>query len=105
MLRRVQSTTNLTNAWDILPAAGLAVVVTAALLGMQLLPLGTGAWLIRLPDQDPCAALIAAARADAALINTPAPGFAVLYGDASRVRTALGLAIAWQGTASCVPIQ
>ena len=88
---------------ELLPAAMLAGIVTVILCGVQLLPSGRTMLLVRVPVGGPRAALVAAAAADAALVSIPAPGFAVLYGDASHVRAALGLVIAWKGRASCSP--
>lgn len=93
----------LSMASEIVPAAGLSLIVTAVLGALQLMPLGHGLLLVRVRGEDSGAALLAAAAADAALVSVPAPGFAVVYGDASTVRTALGLAVSWKGNASCSP--
>ena len=88
---------------DYAPATALAVLITTVLAGTQLLPVGRGMLLVRVPDGGAEGALAAAAWADATLVSTPAPGFAVLYGDASQVRRALGLAVTWKGLAPCLP--
>ncbi|MCB4822536.1 hypothetical protein [Roseicella aerolata] len=41
--------------------------------------------------------------ADIALIDLPAPGFALLRGDVPRIRAAFGLAVAWKGRPACLP--
>lgn len=89
---------------EVIPAAGLALSVTAILCGLQLMPSGTGMLLVRVHGEESRSALMAAAMADAAFVSIPAPGFAVIYGEASKVRTALGLAVLWKGNASCSPI-
>ncbi len=93
-------------AWvsEILPAVGLALSVTAMIGAMQLMPLGEGLLLVRVGDEDPRSALMTAAKAGAALVSIPAPGFAVVYGDAARVRKAVGLAVTWKGNALCASI-
>jgi hypothetical protein len=88
---------------EIIPAAGLALSVTAILCGLQLMPFGKGMLLVRVHGENPGSALMAAAIADAAFVSSPAPGFAVVYGEASKVRTALGLAVPWKGNAPCSP--
>lgn len=85
---------------ELAPAALLAASVTAALAYAQLVPFGDAMVLVRVPPR-PEAALMAAAKAGAALVSTPAPGFAILHGDASRIRAVLGLAVTWQGRAPC----
>jgi hypothetical protein len=90
-------------AGDLIPAAMLALTVTAILCGAQLLPLGKTMLLVRVANEGTEAALTAAAEADAAFVSIPAPGFAILYGEASRVRGALDLAVLWKGTALCSP--
>ena len=88
-------------ALDLAPAAVISLGVTMATLAAQLLPFGTATVLVRLADAAPASALRAAAGADAALVAIPAPGFAVLHGDAARVRAALGLAVLWKGRPPC----
>ena len=90
-------------ASEILPAAGLALSITTILCALQLMPFGKRMLLVRVHDEDPTSALIAAAMADAAFVDIPAPRFIVVYGEASRVRTALGLAVPWKGNAPCTP--
>ncbi len=86
---------------DLVPAAMIAVCVTASLFAGQLFPFGQTLLLVRVPGVAAEAGLYAAAAADAAFVDRPAPGYAVLYGDASQVRRALGLAVAWKGLAPC----
>lgn len=88
-------------ARDLVPAALLAFVVTVAIAASRLLPFGDAIVLVRLADTTPAAALAAAAAADAMLVDIPAPGFAVLHGDASHIRASTGLAALWTGSASC----
>ncbi len=94
-------------ALDFAPAALIALTVTAALAGAELMPSGDATVLVRVPaggsGAPADAALRAAAAADAAFVGVPAPGFAVLHGDASRIRAALGLTTAWKGSAPCSP--
>lgn len=85
----------------LIPAAMIALSVTAATAGAQLVPSGEATVLVRVSSGTPEAALAAAASADAALVRIPAAGFAVLHGNASHIRTALGLAVVWQGAAAC----
>ena len=93
----------LARALEIIPAAGLALSVTAVLCGLQLMPFGEGMLLVRVHGDDPRSALRAAAMANAAFVSIPAPGFVVVYGEASKVRAALGLAVPWKGNAPCSP--
>lgn len=88
---------------DVLPAAGLALSVAGMMCALQLMPFGTGLLLVRVPEDGAGSALMAAARADAAFVSSPAHGYAVLYGDASKVRAAVGLAVSWRGQAPCSP--
>jgi hypothetical protein len=104
MRRRGQLAVNtLGRLSEIIPAAGLALSVTALICGMQLMPFGRGMFLVRVHDSDPTAALMQAASAGAAFVRSPAPGFAVVYGEAARVRAALGLTVPWIGNAPCSP--
>ncbi len=90
-------------ACEIMPAVGLAVSVTAVIAGLQLMPFGKAMLLVRVRDADPRSALVAAAMAGGTLIGIPAPGFAVVYADASKTRSAVGLAVTWKGNALCLP--
>ena len=83
------------------PAAFIAFVVVAGSVAAQLLPQGEAVVLVRVPPALREAPLIAAARAGAALVAIPAAGYAVLHGDAARIRSISGLAVVWQGTAPC----
>ena len=89
------------NSPGLIPAALIALSVTAMTAGTQLVPFGQATVLVRVSARAPEAALAAAAATDAALVRIPAPGFAVLRGNASRIRALLGLAVVWQGTAAC----
>jgi hypothetical protein len=84
---------------DFLPAAALASAVTLVAGALPLLPHGQAVVLARLPVNT--IALRAAASADAALVSEPAPGFAVLFGDAGRIRRALGLVVVWHARPLC----
>jgi hypothetical protein len=86
---------------DLAPAMLIGVCLTCAAASTQLVPIGEELLLVRLKDPGPDAALSAALAAEATLVTIPAPGFAVLYGDASRTRAALGLTTLWRGSASC----
>jgi hypothetical protein len=81
----------------------VGVLAAAVLCAAELLPFGKAMLLVRLPSEGVEAALTAAAFADAAFVSIPAPGYAVIYGDASQVRGALGLAVSWKGTNLCAP--
>jgi hypothetical protein len=85
------------------PAATIAVLAAGALCAAELLPFGKTLLLVRLPTPGVGTALAAAAAADSAFVAIPAPGYAVLYGDASKVRAALGLAVPWKETSQCSP--
>lgn len=88
-------------AHDCAPAIALGVATLLAVMAGRLLPFGEATLLVRVADATPRAALAAAAAADAALVDIPRPGFAVLRGDAGHVRAALGLATLWKGLAPC----
>lgn len=88
-------------ASEILPAAGVALSVTVILCVVQLVPFGEGMCLVRVDPTDPGTAFLAAARAHVAIVNRPAPGFAVVYGQASTIRSAFGLAVPWKGKVLC----
>ena len=86
---------------DLLPAATMSGIVLSVICGVQVLPFGTARLLVHVQGRDLGAALAVAARADAALVSAPAPGFAVVFGDAAHVRAALGLAVVWKGRPPC----
>jgi hypothetical protein len=86
---------------DLAPPTLLTLVVIGSLAAAQVMPLGVTTVLVRVSDTTTKGALLAAAAADSALVSQPAPGFAVLYGDASHIRNRLGLAVRWQGSAPC----
>lgn len=86
---------------DFAPALLIGLFSTGLMAATQLVPVGENLLLIRLGDTGPEAALAAAAAADATLVRVPAPGFAVLHGDAARARAAFGWATLWTGNASC----
>ncbi len=73
----------------------------AALIGARLLPTGEATLLVRVGKDTQRAALVAAAEADASLVGIPASGFAIVHGDAARVRATLGMAVLWNGGAPC----
>jgi hypothetical protein len=83
------------------PALALASAATFVLLWASLVPSGTATMLARLPSTQQNAAIVAAADADAALLSAPRPGYAVLRGDATKIRHALHFAIGWEGAAGC----
>jgi hypothetical protein len=84
---------------DLFPAGLIAAATGAALAAGQCLPLGDATVLVRTPSSQ--SALLLAARSGAALVGVPAPGFAVLHGDAARIRAAAGFTSLWQGQAPC----
>jgi hypothetical protein len=85
----------------LVPASLLALLATAALALVQLVPMGQATVLVRLTSAEPLAALTAAALSDAVLLEIPLAGFAVLRGDAARIRAVAGLAVAWRRNAPC----
>jgi hypothetical protein len=87
----------------LLPSAAIAFGVTSVLCAAELLPFGKATVLVRLSLTTSEAGLIAAARSGAAYVGSPAPGYAVLYGDAARIREAAGLAVRWKGYGPCAP--
>ena len=93
----------LAKALELSPAAALALFVMVAIFGLQLHPFGKGLFLVRAHDRTPRSALMAAADARGALVGIPAPGFAIIYGEAAKIRAALGLTVLWKGNAGCTP--
>jgi hypothetical protein len=87
---------------DFLPAILMTSVVTLVLGSLPLLPVGEATVLVRVPPGQPVAALRTAAAAGAVLVSEPAPGFAVLHGDAARIRTVSGLVVTWKGAPACL---
>jgi hypothetical protein len=81
------------SASDFAPALLLGLMVTVASAAAHLMPFGTAVVLVRVADPAPRAALQAASLSDA--------GFAVLFGNASRIRSVSGLATLWTGKAPC----
>jgi hypothetical protein len=90
-------------AKGLVPAMIIAVSAAAALCAAELLPFGRTMLLVHLSSEGVEAALAAAATADAAFVGIPASGYALIYGEASQVRGALGLAVHWKGTDLCSP--
>ena len=90
---------------DLLPSAALALSVTLAIAGSQLLPGDDAPVLVRLGDAGIERLFADPVLQDVALVDTPAPGFAVLKGDAGRIRSSLGLTVAWNGKTPCSPNQ
>jgi hypothetical protein len=88
-------------AKDLVPAVIIAVSAAAALCAAELLPFGKTMLLVRLSGEGVGPALAAAAAANSAFVGIPAPGYAVIYGEASQVRGALGLAIPWKEVDLC----
>jgi hypothetical protein len=86
---------------EVAPAVLIGLFLTVTAVISQLMPVGDVSVLVRLPDKALDSALASAAAADAALVLIPSPGFAVLHGDAARIRAALGLAVLWKGSAPC----
>ena len=82
-------------AAEFLPAALIGVTVTLALAAAQLMPQGQATVLVRMPSGRAAATPLAASHA--ALLSSPAPGYAVLHGDAARIRAAFGAAVLWRG--------
>jgi hypothetical protein len=90
-------------ARDLIPSTALTLCVCATIAAAHVLPLGRATVLVRVP-QDERHALLKAAESGAALVSLPAPGFAVLRGDAARIRAHLGLSVLWQGAAPCATV-
>nr|WP_321984563.1 hypothetical protein [uncultured Lichenicoccus sp.] len=86
---------------ELAPAALIALAVLAGAVGRELLPAGEATVLVRVAPGLREAPLLAAAGTGAALVAIPAPGFAVLHGNAARIRSVLGLAVVWPGNAPC----
>jgi hypothetical protein len=86
-------------ASDLLAPFLITTFTGAAMALAQCLPLGSATVLIRAATPDMALAL--AARSGAALVALPAPGFAVLHGDAARIRGNAGRTTLWQGAAQC----
>lgn len=83
-----------------LPALLLGLCVTGSLCAAELMPTGREMVAIRVAHES---ALRMAAASGADLVSLPAPGFAVLYGDARRIRAVAGVAWHWTGHAPCSP--
>lgn len=84
-----------------LPAMAIGVLVIGGVAAQRLLPTGEGQLLVRAPGG--VAALIdKAGRAGAAIMAVPAEGFAILHGDAARIRAELGPAVKWEGRFGCL---
>ncbi len=64
--------TVLAKSSELIPAAGLALFVTAILCGLQLMPVGKALLLVRSQGDDATSAVMAAASADAAFVDIPA---------------------------------
>ncbi len=88
-------------ARDVLPAAALLLLVTGVLAVAHLRPSGAGLFLVRLGPAGVAGLLGSRALADVDLVAIPAPGFAVLHGDAGRIRSVAGLTVAWEGGVAC----
>jgi hypothetical protein len=69
----------------------------------HMLPFGCATVLARVPMGARGAALAAAA-SGASLVAIPSPGYAVLRGDAARIRAHLGLTVLWHGSAPCATV-
>ncbi len=91
-------------ARDLFLSTALTLCVCGSIAGAHLVPLGRATVLVRVPRSDSMAAL-KAAESGAALVSLPIPGFAVLRGDAARIRAHLGLTVLWQGVAPCAAVQ
>ena len=86
---------------ELVPATLIALVVVAGSVAAQVMPVGEASLLVRVPPDVREAPLLAAASAGATLVAIPASGYAILHGNAARIRAASGLAIVWQGKAPC----
>lgn len=89
---------------DLLPALAMSLVATIAITASRLLPSGDGLVLVRLGPSGFSGALDAPDMADIALVDLPAPGFAVLRGDAAQIRSVFGAGLRWKGNAPCSPL-
>jgi len=88
---------------DLLPSLTLALSVTLVIAGSQLLPGDDAPVLVRLGDGGLERLFADPGLQDIALLDTPAAGFAVLKGNAGRIRSPLGLTVAWNGKSPCTP--
>lgn len=87
---------------DMLPAFALLLLATGAVAAHRLLPEGEATLAVRL-DRAPDGLDGALALPGVALLDLPAPGLAVLRGDAAAIRARFGLSISWQGRPPCSP--
>ena len=87
-------------AASFLPAGLIGFIAVLPVLAMRLMPLGPGTVLVR-TGAAPGSAAEAAVRSDALLMSIPASGYAVLSGDASRIRAVAGLAVKWDPLRLC----
>ncbi|TPG51839.1 hypothetical protein EAH89_19785 [Roseomonas nepalensis] len=88
---------------DLLPALAMIVLATVSVLGSRLWPEGEGPVLVRLGAGGMEALFGDPALAGVSLVDTPAPGFAVLAGDGAAIRSAFGLTLAWRHNPPCSP--
>jgi len=81
---------------DLAPALVLALFTVGATAAARLRPGGEGPVLVRADGG-------AAWPPGAALVDLPAPGFAVLRGDLAAIRAAFGPAVPWRAASPCAP--
>lgn len=86
---------------DLLPAMVLSALATTFMLGGRLLPSGERPVLVRLGAEGLGELFRDPALAEVALVDLPAPGFAVLRGGAAAIRSAFGLTVAWKENPPC----
>lgn len=87
--------------FDAAPAAGMTFLVLAAIAFSRLVPMGEALVLVRVPGVNAAEVLAITNEAEATLVSRPAPGFAVVFGDAARIRARLGAAVLWKGVSAC----
>jgi hypothetical protein len=82
------------------PAGLIGLIAVLPSLALRVLPTGPATVLVR-TGAEPGAAADVAVRSGAVLMSVPAPGYAVLTGDGSRIRTVTGLAVQWNSIFLC----
>lgn len=87
---------------DLIPALTLAFLVTTGIAAGRLLPQGDMPVLVHVGSSGLANAFQKPGMADVLLVGLPAPGFAILKGNAAKIRAALGLTISWQGRVPCL---
>lgn len=87
-------------AVQIAPAGLIGLLAVFPPIAMRVWPMGPATVLVR-TGAEPGAAAREAARSGSVLMSIPAPGYAVMSGDASRIRTVGGFAVRWDQPLLC----